>query len=459
MGRTFSRLAFLPMAAIGLGILASCVDETIVFRDRELFEEPLAAANSFLGYTSTDDKLTVCGNCHIGPQGEWEETAHADAWNGLQDSGHAQAFCEGCHTVSELGNTVTEISGHSATGEERYQDVQCESCHGPGLAHVTNPEDATVPLAAMDVGLDLTQGCAECHQGNHHPFAEEWTESGHGSVLAFPAGRASCEGCHTGEGALEMFGVNTVFLEQETVAQDGEHLAITCAVCHDPHGSDHSGQLRFPIDEPSEEVNLCMQCHQKRGTPDPTTFRGPHSPEGPTLLGTAGWWPPGLAQPIISTHGSTDENPRLCAGCHVNSYEINDQETGEFLFSATGHRFEATPCTDAQGLLVEGPCDNADKTYAACTDCHSEAVALQLVDQAELSIAADVAELTDLLDTVETTMPGEFDDSDNRYTVAEGSRFNLELALTPGAVVHNPFLIRALLDASIAEMKEEYNLP
>ena len=143
----------------------------------------------------------------------------------------------------------------------------------------------------------------------------------------------------------------------------------------------------------------------------------------------------------------------------MNSYEINDQETGEFLFSATGHRFEATPCTDAQGLLVEGPCDNADKTYAACTDCHSEAVALQLVDQAELSIAADIAELTDLLDTIETTMPGEFDDSDTRYTVAEGSRFNLELALTPGAVVHNPFLIRALLDASIAEMKEEYNLP
>ncbi|MDX1492572.1 MAG: cytochrome c3 family protein [Longimicrobiales bacterium] len=453
------KVAFLPLSAVALAILAGCVDEKIVYQNRELFEEPLSAANGFLGYTSTEDKLTVCGNCHVGTQGEWEETAHADAWNGLQDSGHAQAFCEGCHTVNELGNIVTEVSGHSATGEERYYDVQCESCHGPGLAHVVDPQDATVPLAPMEVGLDLTQGCAECHQGNHHPFAEEWTASAHGTVNAYPAGRAACEGCHTGEGALKMFGVNTVFLEQDDVSQPGEHLAITCAVCHDPHGSDHSGQLRFPIDEPSEDINLCMQCHHKRGTPDPSTFRGPHSPEGPTLLGTAGWWPPGLAQPIISTHGSEDENPRLCAGCHVNSYEINDLETGEFLFNATGHRFEATPCTDAQGLLVEGPCPNSEKTYAACTDCHSEAVALQLVNQAELSIEADVAELQDLLNTVETNMPGEFDQDDNRYTVAEGSRFNLELALTPGAVVHNPFLIRALLDASIAEMKEEYNLP
>lgn len=459
MGQTRSRAALLPLSVLGLAILAGCVDEKMVFQERELFEEPLSEANSFLGYTSTEDKLTVCGNCHIGPQGEWERTSHADAWSGLQDSGQAQEFCEGCHTVNELGNVATEASGHTATGEERYYDVQCESCHGPGLTHVTNPADATIPLAPMEVGLDLTQGCAECHQGAHHPFADEWTESGHARIQSSPAGREACWGCHTGENALEMFGVNTVFLEQETVSRDGEHLPITCGVCHDPHGSDHSGQLRFPIDEPNEEINLCMQCHHKRGTPDPSTFRGPHSPEGPTLLGTAGWWPPGLSQPIISTHGDATENPRLCAGCHVNSYEIDDAETGEFLFNATGHRFEATPCTDDQGLLVEGPCANDEKTYAACVDCHSETVALNLVNQAEQSIESDVAELTDLLDTVETTMPGEFDDSDDRYTVAEGSRFNLELATTPGAVVHNPFLIRALLAASIDEMREEYNLP
>lgn len=447
--------------ALALGAFASCVDETIVYRDRELFEDPLPAAMSFLGYTSSEDKLTVCGNCHIGPQKQWEETAHANAWAGLQASPGAQEFCEGCHTVNELGNATTGLAGHTATGEERYQDVQCESCHGPGLAHVTDPSDETIPMAALDVGLDLTTGCAQCHQGDHHPFAEEWTTSGHGAVLGFPAGRAECQGCHTGEGALDMFGVNTVYAEQMDLAQPGEHVAITCAVCHDPHGSDNPAQLRFPIDVPNEEVNLCMQCHQKRGTPDPTTFRGPHSPEGPTLLGTAGWWPPGLDFPggrITATHG-TEANPRLCAGCHVNSFTVTDQVTGDFVFQATGHRFEATPCLDAQGVPTEGPCDPAEETYQSCTSagCHgSEDAARSAEIVVDLRIEGLVTELQGLIDMIPES---EFDQNDSRYTVAEGSLFNLELAEAPGARVHNPFLIEALLIASIQQVRTSYSLP
>ncbi len=460
MSRTSRRLVLIPAALLTVGAIAGCTDESIVYRDRELFEDPLPAAMSFLGYTSTEDKLTVCGNCHVGPQKEWVATAHADAWDGLQSSGHAAAYCEGCHTVNELGNAVTGEAGHTATGEERYYDVQCESCHGPGLAHVNDPSDATVPLAYMSIAHDGTTvdataaGCAQCHTGSHHPYAEQWALSAHASVAAYPAGRAECKSCHTGEGALAMFGVKTVYAEQDDIAA-GEHLEITCAVCHDPHGSDNGGQLRQPIDVPDENVNLCMQCHHKRGVPDPTTFRGPHSPEGPTLLGTAGWWPPDLQQPIVSTHGSPDENPRLCAGCHVNMYDVTDGETGEFVISATGHSFEATPCVDGAGVPVGGDCADDEKSYAACVDCHSEAVAEGLVGSAKASIVDDIATLDSLLALVD---PAEFDPDDDRYTVGEGAQFNLDLAETNGAVIHNAFLIRALLDASIAEVKSRYGL-
>jgi predicted CXXCH cytochrome family protein len=307
----------------------------------------------------------------------------------------------------------------------------------------------------------MTTGCAECHQGDHHPFAEEWSASGHANIVAYPAGRADCEGCHTGEGALEMFGVNTIYAEQADVAQPGQHLAITCAVCHDPHGSELDAQLRFPVDVPNEEVNLCMRCHQKRGTPDPTSFRGPHSPEGPTLLGTAGWWPPSLDFPgdrISATHGS-EANPNLCAGCHVNSFAVTDGVTGEFVFQATGHRFEATPCLDGQGVPTAGPCAETEQTFQTCasSSCHAtEDVARSVKAVAELRMSGLTTELQGLIDLIPST---EFDPDDSRYTVGEGSLFNLELAEAPGAIVHNPFLIEALLISSIDAARREYMLP
>jgi predicted CXXCH cytochrome family protein len=258
-----------------------------------------------------------------------------------------------------------------------------------------------------------------------------------------------------------MFGVRTTYLEQEGVAQPGEHLALTCAVCHDPHGSPNDAQLRFPVDVPSEEENLCMKCHGKRGTPDPTTSRGPHSPEGPTLLGVAGWWPPSLDFPggaIVATHGS-EANPKLCASCHVQSFEVTDAETGAFVFQSTGHLFQATPCIDADGLPTAGPCADADKTYRGCVaaGCHgSPAVARSLEGVAELRIAGLVAELQGLLALVPAS---EFDEGDGRYTVAEGSRFNQQLAQAGGAAVHNPFLIEALLIGSINDTRATYALP
>jgi len=40
--------------------------------------------------------------------------------------------------------------------------VQCESCHGPGLPHVQNP-DASQPLASILAAQDAAAGCGECH--------------------------------------------------------------------------------------------------------------------------------------------------------------------------------------------------------------------------------------------------------------------------------------------------------
>ncbi len=458
-----ARLGFFALAVpVLVGLAASgCVDEKIVYRDRELFEEPLTQAQGFLGYSDQAAKGTTCGNCHVGTQSQWKGSEHADAWATLVNSGqqNAQGSCDNCHTVGQNGNVIETAAGHEATGQDRYLDVQCESCHGPGLDHVTDPE-ASQPLASMLVGLDLTQGCAECHQGTHHPFVEEWEASGHGQIVSSAADRAECESCHTGEGALKAWGVNASYQEDGSLDGPGQHMAITCAVCHDPHGSENTAQLRFPVDVPNEETNLCMRCHHKRGVPDPTSSRGPHSPQGPLLVGEAGWWPPSLefSGPIVATHGS-DRNPELCAGCHVNSFTVTDSETGAFTFQATGHLFEATPCLDANGIpQAGGECTQTEKTFQTCTTagCHgTESVARALLANAQTRLNNLADELEALLDKVPGT---EFSTSDNRYTVGEGSKFNAGLARFGGTAVHNPVLTEALLLASIREVKKEYGL-
>ncbi|HUP50961.1 MAG TPA: cytochrome c3 family protein [Longimicrobiales bacterium] len=462
------KLALLPMALLGAWAASACVDERIVYRDRDLFDGPLAAAGSFLGYTDNETKLTVCGNCHVEKQGHWIASAHADAWADLQANPGAQGFCEGCHTVNELGNAVTESAGYNATGEARYEDVQCESCHGPGLAHVTNPLRANAPLAPVDVGADLSQGCAQCHAGSHHPFADEWNLSAHGEGALAPQYRTrvdgGCAACHGAAAALESWGVRASYSE----AGENRAMGITCAVCHDPHSADHAGQLRYSATTPDVGLNLCMQCHQKRSIPDEgTTSRGPHSPQGPLLLGevgTIGWTPPNFAynvERIRGTHGS-ERNTRLCAGCHINSYEVTDPDTGSHIFSVTGHRFLAVPCVDSNGVPTEDqscPQTETERNFASCTTsgCHGDAIAARsALDAAEGRISDLVDELNALLAQVPAT---EFSTTDTIFTVAEGARFNALLGAVKSSATHNPFMTEALLRSSMDAVRDQYNLP
>jgi hypothetical protein len=253
---TIVRAAILTLSLTWL--LPACGDQ-IVYRDRAIFEEPPAGAGEFLGYSAVETKRTTCGNCHIGKQREWERTAHAGAWATLQGSGSSQAACQACHSVSSRGNRVTQESvGWVGTQNARYQDVQCESCHGPGLTHVLNPDaTGTKPLAPLAVGADLSLGCGQCHSGVHRPFAEEWSSSRHARIVGTRATNPNCVACHEARGVLEAWGVKSTFLEEP--GQAGQHLAITCAVCHDPHDARHPGQLRFALNQPDVERNLCMK--------------------------------------------------------------------------------------------------------------------------------------------------------------------------------------------------------
>ena len=382
-------------------LLGGCTTEKLVFRDP--FNPP--PDNTFLGFFDVSKTQTTCGNCHVLHQRDWVNTKHASAIDELVGNADATPACYQCHTVSERGNPVDGAAGYNSVQTDVYHDVQCESCHGPGLDHVeapdagqtaTNPPLAAIAVPLLSAPLNSTDSttlansasCGSCHNQNSGPGVrtyEEWALSGHSDVVrepdgSSPAEEAGCNGCHEAKGALEAWGVFVNFREKGTSTLLGQ----TCAVCHDPHGARKDengqpfpGQLRYSMDTPDTNANLCMKCHQRRAVPAATSSRGPHSPQGPMLLGDAGYRPVGFDPNVVQTTHASDRNPRLCAGCHVNRLTGTDVNTGKPAVSA-GHHFMALPCLDAGGLpdlanLEDCPLDETSRSWQACIVCHNSA--------------------------------------------------------------------------------------
>lgn len=490
------------LALLALAFAASaCTNTEYVEVERPPFNPAPDSVAGFLGLYTVSTNQTTCGNCHVSTQAEWVNTRHAGAYATLANTPGAQASCYGCHTVSEKGNTYAAAGipgGWNAVPDSVYHNVQCESCHGPGLTHVTSPTSLNVPLASGIV-TPSGQTCVACHSGAHHPFAEQWSQSAHANLRNEPGGPAetptSCGvSCHSGAQAMARLSGNapTTYIGQDT------QFPITCAVCHDPHAKTNSGQLRAPIDNPDVQANLCSGCHTKSANATPSftiNSRGAHASQGAVYFGeAAGWAPPGFVydpdNPVQTSH--VKANPRLCAGCHVVKFTTTDASTGED-FTSVGHLFSPNPCKDANGLPTIGNCDYTAtaRFWNGCTTCHADAAtaaALFNSTRASIKVLVDILWIDSDGDTVleptdggllaqvlaqhpGTTVPAT--DStfycctasakDNSLSIAEGALFNARMLgenLYPhndgSKGVHNPALYRGLLAGSIDAVRSYY---
>jgi predicted CXXCH cytochrome family protein len=284
--------------------------------------------------------------------------------------------------------------------------------------------------------------------------------------------------CHEGRSTLKAWGVNANYVEKDEAITGESAFGVQCAVCHDPHDATNPGQLRFAVDDPSIENNLCMKCHARRFEPQLTSNRGPHAPQGPVLLGSAGYWPPGYdTTALVATHGDPAANPRFCASCHVNSFQSVDS-TGVSTFS-TGHLFRPIPCLVNGSPVIDNSCayDAVSRTWQACTTCHGSVTAAVSAFAANRAVMATFANQlwvdvdasgsinagdTGLLTQVAST---EYSTTDGKITIAEGALFNVRMVGEgrydngdKSMGVHNPFLSQAILAASISAVTDTYGL-
>ena len=219
--------------------------------------------------------------------------------------------CVTCHE-DQGKNIGGSPHGRAANPRTPAANQGCESCHGPGQAHVDGGGDKTKIKTFKTLSARATSDlCTSCH--NRGELAA-W----HGGV--HDSRNMSCTSCHSVHAPKSEKTLLKAATQTETCAtchkteaskvRRSAHMPVRegkmeCTSCHNPHGSQNVRQLRagYSVGE------SCTSCHAEK--------RGPYLWEHAT--GRDG------CVTCHDPHGSPNERmlvakqPMFCQRCHVAS--------------------------------------------------------------------------------------------------------------------------------------------
>ncbi len=433
----------------------------------------LRTDNSFVGSRG-------CSSCHYDKYNDWSGTPHAAAWDSIASlPAQTQSNCIACHAVG-VGQPTGFISMDATPS---LANVGCENCHGAGAAHKYGDHSIAKPAVMV-----AAEACGGCHDGSHHPTYSEWTNTAHADVTEdvasgfsdTPAGQSrmtSCGPCHSGATRMAMLkqyeyllaGYNTPLTLP--TAHDASLYGVTCAICHDPHVSDLTHQLRNPVSSTNNfsllssstfvsqydpGIQVCAQCHNDRGASWTSTSRPPHhSPQYNFLLGTIGQQQNGQPPAYPASHALLITNQ--CVGCHMQSAPYTSEQQP----AASGHSFKV-------------------ESFNMCQKCH--ALPEDLVQFTTNAVWSQIQEVKSALDlwaltkapaglsaygtlAWEYTSPGSLSTGGPGPTSAEQAlipvniqkaRFNMYVVFHDGSFgVHNARLAATLLDNALSWVQQE----
>ncbi len=417
--------------------------------------------------TSTYAGAVTCSLCHAAPSAivkedtytPWSKTKHAHAFeeaiNGVSTD-HFGKNCISCHVVGYDTNALavnggfddiaaqlnwvfpTNISsGNWDAMPQMLKDVaniQCESCHGPGLAHAYAALGGRTNLSNWPrLGVTLgASACAQCHDSlSHHYKTAEWNNSGHAIAPRSPsgAGREQCVRCHTARGIMEFIDSNG----DTNYVKNTEYEAITCSACHDPHDATHPHQLRaaniYTLPEGTTVTNvglgaLCMTCHHSRnGSAEQNVAN--YQKNAPTWAGgvsfgphdsTAGDMVEGVNAitygKVIPSGSHSTTIPDVCVGCHMQKVPATDPG----FTKVGGHTFKMGYMAVANGVT------NHVAHTEVCAKCHGEIEDFDMVRKdynGDGVIEGIQTEVQKMLDRLSTMLPNSTYRADGNY-VADG---------------------------------------
>ena len=232
-------------------------------------EAAAAQTNGFVG----DD---TCATCHESEAKGLHLTLHGKAQNVKTPAAKANQSCESCHGPGQAhvdtgdktkikrftAMSAKDVNGACLTchtksshadfegGMHAARNVSCATCHS-----VHSPKSERAQLKTITAG----ETCQTCHKQE----AMKVKKSGHMPVRE---GKMDCTSCHTPHGSNNVRMLKTGNTLNETCASCHaekrgpflwDHAAgrENCASCHDPHGSNNDRMLV------AKEPMLCQRCH------------------------------------------------------------------------------------------------------------------------------------------------------------------------------------------------------
>ena len=253
--------------------------------------------------------------------------------------------CKACHEAQHDSFMKTAHAKLQKAGWKAEQQG-CESCHGPGKAHVEGGGDKTkIRTFANESPKQISEGCLKCHAGKeeHNNFkrGEHWRNdvactdchSPHFStrltatLAGAPQGKTDAPSSLMPVGAfsahsndlapLKMLVKNEPQLcltcHNEMKGQFSQPFhhrvlegAMKCSDCHNPHGGFELKQARLATGADAS----CMKCHADKQGP----FVFEHAPskvEGCAICHT----PHGSSNPKMLKRSAVNQ---LCLECHSN---------------------------------------------------------------------------------------------------------------------------------------------
>jgi len=235
-------------------------------------------------------------------------------------------LCDGCHSV---GYNVQ-------TKQVAEWNVGCEKCHGPGREHAARPSAANIFNPAKVDPVRANDTCIQCHsQGQPltNPIAGRYYDWPVGFRVGLNLSDFwALEEHEPGKTTFTHFADGTAHKNRMQGNDFVQSLmytrGVTCASCHDVHGTANNAGLRRPA------ATVCLQCHS------------PGSPNGPHTKT--------LEQ---HTHHKAESEGSACVACHMPKIA---QEIGDVMVRS--HTFKFIPPSVSE----------TEKIPNACTACHTD---------------------------------------------------------------------------------------